>query len=121
MVIKEGAHMCAVVVDALMEVVVADVLMEAVVADALMEAVVAADVLIEVVAKEVSGCLFVAIVSSHLIRANIVDMGVRVEMSILSAQIVQINILLSLSLVLLIPQKDQGRLRFRLKYQHPCW
>jgi hypothetical protein len=109
-VVKEGVHMCVNVADALMEVVVADVLIEA---------VVAADVLIEVVAKEVSGCLFVAIVSSHLIRANIVDMGVRVEMSILSAQIVQRNILLSL--VLLIPQKDHRRLRFRLKYQHPCW
>jgi hypothetical protein len=101
MVIKEGAHMCAVVVDALME------------------AVVAADVLIEVVAKEVSGCLFVVIALSHLIRANIVDMGVRVEMSILSAQIVQRNILLSL--VLPIPLQYGHNHKHKHKYQHPCW
>jgi hypothetical protein len=103
MVIKEGAHMCAVM---LMEAV-------AVAVDALV------DVLVEAVAKEVNGCLFVVIALSRMIHANIAHLGVGVgvEMSILSAQIVQRNILLNL----VLPIPLQYGHNHKHKYQHPCW
>ena len=96
-------------------------LMEAVAVAVAVDALV--DVLVEAVAKEVNGCLFVVIALSRMIHANIAHLGVGVgvEMSILSAQIVQRNILLNLSLVLPIPLQYGHNHNHKHKYQHPCW